>query len=172
MHLHEFRASSRTQRHKSRIVGKVVVECPSSIALEEIKRHFEATHGVLKVSVALHDIARAANLEPMHAVRVEFECRPNRLFIGRNREHMLLKWMPEPTGPFPDFEGELTILPLGTKTELSIWGEYTPPLGRFGAGFDQWIGNRLARTTIDRLLQELKSVLEAEFQALKRKMED
>lgn len=167
MHLQESFAPPRTHRHKSRISGKIAVASPPSIALEGIKNYFESTRGELHVSVALHDIAAAANLEPMHTVRIEFECRPNRLFIGRNREHLIIKWTPEPAGRFPDFEGELTILPLAGDTELSIWGEYTPPLGRFGAGFDQWIGRRLAQTTIDRLLKDLKNVLEAEYLTVK-----
>ena len=66
-----------------------------------------------------------------------------------------LSWEPIGGGPFPRFEGELTI---DTATpSLLLEGEYTPPLGAAGQVFDAVMGARIASVTA---LEFLRSVAE------------
>lgn len=68
-----------------------------------------------------------------------------------------VSWTPEHGGPFPDFDGELTVRAdegYGTAV-LELTGSYKPPLGAAGRAFDAAIGHRIASATAQRLLAEI-----------------
>ncbi|HME80745.1 MAG TPA: hypothetical protein VKF82_01565 [Candidatus Eremiobacteraceae bacterium] len=75
-----------------------------------------------------------------------------------------VEWSPAGGGPFPTFHGTLTI----SEDEdygscvLTLSGEYEPPLGVVGKGFDAVIGRRIAVATARRLLEEIRDGIEAE----------
>ncbi|MBV8082571.1 MAG: hypothetical protein JO347_11530 [Candidatus Eremiobacteraeota bacterium] len=72
-------------------------------------------------------------------------------------------WSPAGGGPFPTFNGTLTI----SEDEdygsciLTLSGEYEPPLGLVGKGFDAVIGFRIAIATARRLLESIRDGMEA-----------
>ena len=76
-------------------------------------------------------------------------------------------WQPEESGPYPAFEGILTI---GADDDyqsfdLDLTGEYEPPLGLLGKTFDLVVGHRIADETIQTLLATIKDDIEANFGA-------
>src|SRR5665213_4150864 len=75
-------------------------------------------------------------------------------------------WSPHGGGPYPDFEGTLTIR-ADESWEVSVLelsGSYKPPLGFAGAAFDALLGARLAAATAKALLAEIGRHLEAHYQ--------
>jgi hypothetical protein len=76
-----------------------------------------------------------------------------------------VKWRPEGGGPFPDFDGTLKIVPDEDYSAcwLALDGTYLPPGGIAGKLFDVAVGRRIAHATGRRLLEEIKSEVEATF---------
>jgi len=76
---------------------------------------------------------------------------------------LVVQWSPTGGGPFPTFNGALTI----SEDEdygscvLTLSGEYEPPLGAVGKGFDAVIGRHIAVATARRLLEEIRDGMEA-----------
>ena len=75
-----------------------------------------------------------------------------------------LRWHPQ-SGPFPDFEGELTVRADEdyTSAALELRGNYEPPGGVAGAAFDAIVGSRLASATARELLGEIGRRLTQRF---------
>lgn len=72
-----------------------------------------------------------------------------------------IHWIPENGGPFPEFNGLLALrYTSGGPAELEISGEYLPPLGAFGKGFDLVLGQRIASQTCRNLLAEIAGRIE------------
>jgi len=81
---------------------------------------------------------------------------------------MRVQWSPAGGGPFPMFEGSLTISEdedYGTCV-LTLSGEYDPPLGVVGKGFDAIVGRRIAIATARRLLEQIRDGMEAAHEAV------
>ena len=152
--------------YKGFVERAIFVASPPSIVLEGIKHFFQERNNTVELSVALRDVDVPADFQATHPVRVELESRPNTLLVGRKNDYLALHWSPE-SGHYPSFDGQIAIRPSSSQTELIVSGEYTPPLGRLGAAFDQRIGKRLAQATLDRLLHELKMALEGNYATLK-----
>ena len=76
-----------------------------------------------------------------------------------------LHWTPEGGGPYPDFDGELTVRSDEDYTSaiLELVGEYRPPGGPIGAAFDHIAGKRIASTTAQVLLREIGDGMVAEY---------
>ena len=70
-----------------------------------------------------------------------------------------VSWQPEGGGPFPAFEGELTVRADEgyDSAVLELKGEYTPPLGAAGRAFDAAIGGHIAASTAQMLLAQIAS---------------
>jgi hypothetical protein len=65
------------------------------------------------------------------------------------------------TGMFPKLEGDLEIAPVGpTKTQISLMGRYSPPLGWTGKILDNALLHRLAEATIRSFLKQIAVTLE------------
>jgi hypothetical protein len=63
-------------------------------------------------------------------------------------------------GLFPVLDADISLAPEGEqKTRLALTGSYRPPLGRFGAGLDRAILNRVAAATIRALLRNIADAL-------------
>ncbi len=78
-----------------------------------------------------------------------------------------VQWAPEVPGPFPLFSGELVVEGLEDydSFRLRLRGDYTPPLGLLGQGFDTVIGNHIAQATASDLLQRVREIIERDFRA-------
>lgn len=78
---------------------------------------------------------------------------PNRL---RLYPCWTVRWTPAAGGPYPDFEGTLTLRggsePATSRLEIS--GDYQPPLGAAGRAFDAALGSRIASATARGLLED------------------
>lgn len=85
-------------------------------------------------------------------------------------EPWLVHWTPEGGGPYPDFDGELTVRADESyrRAILELRGEYKPPLGAFGQAFDLVVGAKIAAGTARALLQEIAQTMEEYFQAEER----
>jgi hypothetical protein len=79
-------------------------------------------------------------------------------------------WEAEGRGPFPVFDGILTVG--GDEDYNAFWltleGVYVPPGGVAGQVFDAVIGRRIAETTARGLLEQIRSAAEALFAAEER----
>jgi len=66
-------------------------------------------------------------------------------------------WTPEGGGPYPDFDGELTVRADDDYMNcmLELVGEYAPPGGALGKSFDLVVGSRIAALTARALLERL-----------------
>lgn len=70
-------------------------------------------------------------------------------------------WTPEGGGPFPDFDGALTIQPNADGTAmLELHGAYIPPLGAAGVVFDAVLGSKIASATAQTLLAQIAREIE------------
>lgn len=66
-------------------------------------------------------------------------------------------WTPDGGGPYPDFDGELTVRADEDYPScvLELAGEYRPPGGALGEAFDYVLGARIAALTGQTLLKRL-----------------
>jgi hypothetical protein len=80
-------------------------------------------------------------------------------------EPWLIHWTPEGGGPYPDFDGELTVRADDSyrASILELRGEYVPPLGTLGQAFDFAVGSRIASATAHALLQQIAQVMEMRY---------
>ena len=74
-------------------------------------------------------------------------------------------WKPSGGGPFPDFDGTLTVRADDdyTTCALELRGTYEPPLGAPGAMFDAVVGSRVASATARELLKEVGTKIEERY---------
>lgn len=74
-------------------------------------------------------------------------------------------WTPEGGGPYPDFDGVLTVRADESyrRAILELSGEYKPPLGALGQAFDFVIGSKIASQTASALLKEIARGMEERF---------
>ena len=75
--------------------------------------------------------------------------------------HLLyVSWTPEGGGPYPTFEGTLSVADEGFgRSRLDLYGSYKPPLGIVGATFDAAFGARIAHAVATELLAHFKTIL-------------
>jgi hypothetical protein len=81
-------------------------------------------------------------------------------------EHALeISWRTPESKAFPHFSGCFAATPEGENTcRLSLTGSYSAPGGVAGSIFDAAVGKRIARSTIEGLLQRLAAAAEADYQ--------
>ncbi|MEO9169764.1 MAG: hypothetical protein ABI282_06460 [Candidatus Baltobacteraceae bacterium] len=77
-----------------------------------------------------------------------------------------MHWGPKDGGPYPEFDGTLTIRADEEYTScwLELRGSYEPPLGAVGAAFDAVLGSRIASSTARGFLQKIGSAMESTYQ--------
>ncbi|HET9029896.1 MAG TPA: hypothetical protein VFN49_06935 [Candidatus Aquilonibacter sp.] len=76
-----------------------------------------------------------------------------------------VRWAPSNGGPFPTFNGTLTVRADEdySTCALELRGTYEPPLGAAGAMFDTVLGSRIASATARELLREVGSRIEQRY---------
>lgn len=76
-------------------------------------------------------------------------------------------WTPDGGGPYPDFDGELTVHADEdyTSSALELQGDYRPPGGALGQAFDAVVGGRIATLTARELLKRLGDEFESRYRA-------
>lgn len=76
-----------------------------------------------------------------------------------------VRWTPDGGGPFPDFDGELTVRADEdyASSILELTGEYRPPGGALGQAFDYVLGSRIAAATSQSLLKQIAAEFEARY---------
>ena len=140
----------------------ITVDCPYRLAREYLARALHEPQGearvmTLRLPLASFDIAKdvvvavEAGSDPMH-----FD------------QPWKLRWSPLGGGPFPDFEGEITVR-AGEDyqpSRLEVRGTYRPPGGALGDIFDTALGRRIAMTTARALLLKIAHAMEASYREL------
>ncbi|HEY9085854.1 MAG TPA: hypothetical protein VIN40_07995 [Candidatus Tyrphobacter sp.] len=76
-------------------------------------------------------------------------------------------WTPEGGGPYPDFDGALTVRADEdyTTSILELKGEYRPPGGALGQAFNAVVGSRIAALTAQSLLKSIGDDFERRYHA-------
>lgn len=87
---------------------------------------------------------------------------------ARLHEALLIAWKPEHNATFPDFRGVLTVRPRDRGVSMRLQGRYQPPFGLAGKIFDVVAGNRIAKRTARRLLNEVIEDVEAKWNLARR----
>jgi hypothetical protein len=79
-------------------------------------------------------------------------------------------WTPANGGPFPEFNGTLTVRADEdyTTCALELRGAYEPPLGVPGALFDTVLGSRIASSTAREFLKEIGTRIETRYREEER----
>lgn len=94
--------------------------------------------------------------------------------VGKDPLHFdepwTLHWHPSNGGPFPDFDGTLTVRADEdyTTCALELRGTYEPPLGAPGAMFDAVLGSRVASATAREFLKEIGGRIEERYRTEER----
>jgi hypothetical protein len=154
----------------SNIEQRRSVACPLAQAGMRLKQFF-SLHGnregdiaKLTIGIDLEVPGLAVPLALTRAVVVTIQ--PHHLPADMEPRYRV-QWAPERPGPFPLFSGELIVESADDYNSfiLCIAGNYTPPLGVVGQGFDAVVGNRVAQSTVEGLLQRIGGSIELEFAA-------
>jgi hypothetical protein len=78
---------------------------------------------------------------------------------GRRHEEIRLRWN-SGSRLLPNFRGAVSFRIEGTRTRIFIDGSYDAPLGLIGRYFDDAIGKRVARVSLQDLADRLAGFLE------------
>jgi hypothetical protein len=147
----------------TRIDERHLVDCPYHFArsyLEEVLKPLSVsrTERTIELSVPLGDGTLAKD------VNVVFNVASDPRHFD---EPWGIHWEPKGGGPYPTFDGTLTVRADETfdKSILELDGQYAPPLGAAGLLFDAVVGRRIAELTARGLLQRVGSALEARYRA-------
>jgi hypothetical protein len=139
-----------------------------------VSRFFRA-HGNADGDIARLRLRVSARIpgssEPMSIERVAIATISPCRIPGAMLTRYAVSWAPEDHGPFPMFVGKLAIESGDDYHSFFIVlsGEYTPPLGPFGAAFDALIGHRIAESTARNLLETIAQEIEGDFRAAETK---
>lgn len=154
----------------SHLEQRLSVACPLAQAARQLKRFFDAHEGsepdtiTLKLGVNVHVPGSSVPLTLQRGVVATI--RAHHLPADMTPRYSV-HWAPAEPGPFPAFEGELVIEGNDDYDTfaLRLSGDYTPPGGLLGKGFDAVIGHRVAQATATDLLGEIKDAIESDFRA-------
>jgi hypothetical protein len=135
-----------------------LAECPFSIADEyaqEYLRNAEAG--------GIQSLVRVPWFRPLPAlarrVQMTFGLHKDVTEPGREHEEIRLRWT-SGTRMLPNFRGTLHFRIEALRTRIFIDGTYDAPLGLLGRCFDQVIGKRIARASMQDLADRLATFLE------------
>jgi hypothetical protein len=114
---------------------------------------------VLRVMVPIERIGIDRRIETCKAVSVHFDAAAD---AGRGVHTMAISWEPEGGGPFPQFNGAISLEPDERLDRCCIVlrGAYDPPFGIAGDAFDALVGRHIARMTVRNLLDEIAIIME------------
>jgi hypothetical protein len=140
------------------ITVSTLAECPFSIATEyaqEYLRNAEAGRAESLVRVPWFPLIPAL----AHRVRMSFGLHADVGEPGRRHEEIRLRWN-SGSRLLPNFRGAVSFRIEGTRTRIFIDGSYDAPLGLIGRYFDDAIGKRVARVSLQDLADRLAGFLE------------
>jgi len=147
----------------SSIDEKVLVHAPLASAARFLERYM-AAHAAPAGNAALVTL-RAGELEKGAVVSLVAARRP-----GDMTPRYAIHWESEQPGPYPVFDGELTVA--GDEDYNAFWltleGVYVPPGGIAGQVFDAMIGRHIAEATARGLLTQIRDAGEGLFAAEER----
>ena len=142
----------------STILKKQTVDAPAAAAGRLLQAYLDAhpKHETGGIRIVL----RARTLEAPAVVTLTPAHRPQDM-----APRFSVHWEAESDGPYPVFDGILTVEGGDDYDEyrLALEGTYQPPLGIAGKAFDLVVGNRIADRTAQELLADIAGVMEARF---------
>ena len=147
------------------IYERRLLECPYVRAREYLRESYEK-------AAERHDVLRLPLSVPMSPLPGAIQ---KNVLIWYERgddpmhfdEPWNVKWTPEGGGPYPDFNGQMTVRADDSYRHaiLELRGEYMPPLGAVGRGFDLLAGSKIASVTARRLLEQIGTEMEGRYRA-------
>ncbi len=156
-------------RNMSKLDQSVAVMCPLAQAAARLKQFFakngDAEGDAAKLSLQV-DIDVPGLSLPLSLKRgVVATIQPHHLPADMEPRYVV-KWAPEKPGPFPLFAGELLVEGRDDYDSftLRLRGDYTPPLGALGEGFDMTVGNRIAAAAAGNLLRRICDEIVRDYQ--------
>jgi len=147
-----------------RLTVSTEVAAPSDFSLSFLHNYFrdrtKSAPALARLRFPLEGLAHGLSLEKNVAVRLSYPISSE----GRRGESLEVRWDPEGSGPFPNFDGGIDATALAPdRCSLTIHGEYVPPGGPAGAVFDAVAGSRIAHATIAALLADFRELIEADY---------
>jgi hypothetical protein len=132
-------------------------ECPFSIAAEYAQEYLRnAEAGAVESLVRVpwfHALPALA-----HRVRMSFGLHVDTTDVGRRHEEIRLRWS-SGSPLLPNFRGTICFRIEATRTRILIEGTYDAPFGVLGRCFDDVIGKRIARASLQDLGDRLATFL-------------
>ncbi|MBV8171216.1 MAG: hypothetical protein JO277_02215 [Candidatus Eremiobacteraeota bacterium] len=144
---------------------RAYVQVPYGHAVRDLQTYLQSIGwragepATLSLRLAAHDLGVPSDMTLARDVTAKFEAVYDPTHLTRP---LRVTWSPSGGGPYPTFSGKLTITEdedYGTCV-LTLSGEYEPPLGVVGKGFDAVIGKRIAIATARRLLEQIRDGME------------
>lgn len=149
----------------TRLMEIVYVACPYNIAQKylaaDVDDHVQKPRIItLRVPIADLNLSKnvvvtfAPGVDPMHM-----------------EQPWRVHWTPEAGGPFPDFDGELTVRADEdwNTSILELQGTYVPPGGPLGYAFDRVAGKQIAALTAQSLLENIAHEFELRYREQENK---
>jgi hypothetical protein len=151
----------------SQIVEKIYAECALNRGPRYVAEFFasQAQGDEGKIVIPLYAPLRIARFKADMQTPVRFV-----LSAPRTGDDMIpkipLRWEPEGNGPFPAFEGTLSVEADDDYDgfEIVLRGSYEPPFGLAGKTFDAAVGKQIARATARELLERIRDFVEEAYQ--------
>src|SRR5271168_2981779 len=137
------------------------VKCPYNLAKRYLADHLSERVNTSRPSVlTLHAPLAGGDVE--QDVLVTFAGGTDPMHFDQPWQ---VHWTPAHGGPYPDFDGELTVRNDEdyTSAVLELVGKYEPPGGSLGKAFDHLVGSRIASATAQALLAEIATSMEARY---------
>jgi hypothetical protein len=143
-------------RHLTPVSEKEFVLVPWSSAEPFLRTAFSARSGPARATARI--ALSAGNVSHPLIIRVE-RVRPPDDPVPRFAIH----WESERGGPYPEFDGELSVCADGDFDGfwIVLTGAYAPPGGTAGEIFDVALGSRIAQSTARALLRKMRDEIEA-----------
>jgi hypothetical protein len=140
---------------------RIVVGCPYEKAEAKLLAFFSALeNGDGVTRMRLRVILDGTSLALEREVRVVARAMRDEANLNKVVE---IAWEPEGTVMFPRFEGTLSVWSEDdpARSFIELRGQYTPPLGAAGQVFDDAIGFKIAQSTAQQFLNDVKASVEA-----------
>ena len=150
----------------SSIYQSIYVDCPPERAQAYLLSHFENARRVHGRSM----MPLTATLGSKTGTHVTFERDATATFApstgaGGLEYQVQIEWKPATNEPLPNFEGTFRVQwdeEYG-RCHLVLEGEYEPPLGLVGRAFDSAVGQKIAQSTVQALLEALRVEIEGAY---------
>ena len=135
--------------------------------LDQLARNSGTEGAVIRLEVPLSTFGVPSNVNVGRDVIAQF-AQPDGTY---GRQRTAVTWKPEDGGPFPTFNGFLSVEQderYGSSS-LLLEGTYEPPFGVAGKAFDAVLGRRIATATAHELLHALRQELEDSWSSAQSK---